>query len=111
MGENSGNKRFRLRAFRKRVTGKGFAKVMESESNLAGKRVLFIAPMFFGYEKLIQAELEAKGAEVDYFNDRPDNGFWTKALIRVDRRLLARKTERYYNSIIESTRSQSYDHV
>ncbi len=84
---------------------------MEGESNLAGKRVLFIAPMFFGYEKLIQAELEAKGAEVDYFNDRPDNGFWTKALIRVDRRLLARKTERYYNSIIESTRSQSYDHV
>jgi hypothetical protein len=84
---------------------------MEGKSNLAGKRVLFIAPMFFGYEKLIQAELEAKGAEVDYFNDRPDNGFWTKALIRVDRRLLARKTERYYKSIIESTRSQSYDHV
>lgn len=84
---------------------------MDSALNLAGKRVLFIAPMFFGYEQLIKTDLEAKGAEVDYFNDRPDNGFWTKALIRVDRRLLARKTDAYYRSIIETTRDKAYDHV
>tara|TARA_R110001592_G_scaffold53617_6_gene164411 strand:+ start:144 stop:1148 length:1005 start_codon:yes stop_codon:yes gene_type:complete len=84
---------------------------MNDVQNLIGQRVLFIAPMFFGYEKLIKAELEAKGAEVDYFNDRPDNGFWTKALIRVDRRLLARKTDAYYRNIIESTCSKIYDHV
>lgn len=84
---------------------------MNDTQNLVGKRVLFIAPMFFGYERLIKAELEAKGAQVDYFNDRPDNGFWTKALIRVDRRLLARKTDAYYSDIIESTRSKTYDHV
>ena len=79
--------------------------------NLTGKRVLFIAPMFFGYEKMIKAELETKGARVDYFNDRPDNTFLTKALIRLDRRLLTRKTNRYYDSIIETTRSNKYDHV
>lgn len=79
--------------------------------DLTGKRVLFIAPMFFGYEKLIQAELEAKGALVDYFNDRPDNSFLTKALIRVDRRLLARKTNRYYDRVIESCRCNHYDYV
>jgi hypothetical protein len=84
---------------------------MDVVQNLTGTRVLFIAPMFFGYEKLIKAELEAKGAFVDYFNDRPDNGFWTKALIRVDRRLLARKTDNYYKSIIDSTRGKTYDHV
>tara|TARA_R110001606_G_C15404041_1_gene653822 strand:+ start:5822 stop:6796 length:975 start_codon:yes stop_codon:yes gene_type:complete len=67
--------------------------------------------MFFGYESLIKTELEAKGAQVDYFNDRPDNGFWTKALIRLDRRLLARKTDAYYSDIIESTRSKAYDHI
>lgn len=78
---------------------------------LTGKRVLFIAPMFFGYEKLIKAELEAKGAQVDYFNDRPDNGFWTKALIRVNRCLLARKTNAYYRNIICLTRRKSYDHI
>lgn len=84
---------------------------MDVVQNLIGTRVLFIAPMFFGYEKLIKTELEAKGALVDYFNDRPDNGFWTKALIRVDRRLLARKTDNYYKNIIDSTRGKTYNHV
>lgn len=84
---------------------------MDGAKNLVGKRVLFIAPMFFGYEKLIKAELELKGASVEYFNDRPDNGFWTKALIRVDRRLLARKTDVYYRNIIESTCGETYDHI
>lgn len=79
--------------------------------SLSGKRVLFIAPMFFGYEKLIKAELESKGAQVDYFNDRPDNSFWTKALIRIDRRLLAYKTDSYYQDLIESTRTKNYDHI
>lgn len=78
---------------------------------LGGRRVLFIAPMFFGYEKLIKGELEAKGAKVDYFNDRPDNNFLTKALIRLDRRLLAHKTNRYYDRIIQSTCGVIYDHV
>lgn len=81
-----------------------------SES-LAGKRVLFIAPMFFGYEKLIKGELEQLGAVVDYFSDRPGADFLTKALIRVDRRFLARKIERYYSSIIEETRERDYDLV
>lgn len=84
---------------------------MEIAQALAGKRVLFIAPMFFGYEKLIKEELESKGAIVDYYNDRPDNNFWTKALIRVDRRLLARKTDNYYKSIILNNRNKTYDHI
>lgn len=84
---------------------------MSVESSLYGKRVLFIAPVFFGYEKLIKEELERKGAIVDYFNDRPGNDFWTKALIRVNRFLLAHKTNSYYKGIIESTSKRSYDHV
>tara|TARA_Y100001951_G_scaffold84776_1_gene74373 strand:+ start:66 stop:1058 length:993 start_codon:yes stop_codon:yes gene_type:complete len=79
--------------------------------DLSGKRVLFIAPMFFGYEKLIKSELEDSGALVDYFNDRPDNNFLTKALIRIDRRLLAYKTNQYYDQIIESAHNVSYDHI
>lgn len=79
--------------------------------SFAGKRVLFIAPMFFSYEKLIKGELEQLGAVVDYFSDRPDADFLTKALIRVDRRLLLRKIERYYTGILEQTRGYSYDFV
>lgn len=79
--------------------------------SLAGKKVLFIAPAFFGYERLIKAELEAKGAHVDYFNDRPGSDFLTKALIRIDRRLLSFKTNRYYDEIIDSTSQVKYDHI
>lgn len=85
--------------------------MIEKQSGLAGKRVLFIASKFFGYEALIKAELESKGALVDYHDERPDNGFWTKALIRVDRRLLARKTNAYYKGIVDSTSGKVYDHV
>lgn len=81
-----------------------------SES-LAGKRVLFIAPMFFGYEKLIKAELERQGAHVDFQPDRPGVDFLTKALIRIDRRLLARRIAKHYSDIVEASAGTCYDHV
>lgn len=76
-----------------------------------GRKVLIIAPKFFGYEKLIQLELESQGAFVDYFDDRPGGDFLTKALIRVDRRLLARRTNRYYGSIVANTNGRDYDDI
>lgn len=79
--------------------------------DLTGKHILFVAPKFFGYEKLIAAELESRGAKVDYFSDRPVGDFLTKSLIRIDRRLLARKTNRHYDDIIESTRATAYDYI
>ncbi|HIE4562008.1 hypothetical protein R1L06_05205 [Stenotrophomonas sp. C4297] len=81
-----------------------------SES-LKGKRVLFIAPMFFGYEKLIKAELEQQGAQVDFHPDRPGADFLTKALIRIDRRLLARRIAKHYRGIVEAAAGSQYDHV
>lgn len=93
---------------------KGYSNEAPARSTLmtlSGKRVLFIAPIFFGYEKLIKNELEQKGAQVDYYNDRPGGDFLTKALIRIDRRLLAHKTNRYYDNIIESTKKTPYDYI
>jgi hypothetical protein len=78
---------------------------------LSGKRVLFIAPMFFGYEQLIVGELKAQGAQVDYFNDRPKNDFITKSLVRIDRRLIASAVNTYYDGIIQSTSANRYDHI
>lgn len=78
---------------------------------LAGKNVLFIAPRFFGYEKLIKGRLESRGASVDFYADRPGADFWTKALIRVNRKLLARKVNRYYDAIIGETRGKRYDYI
>ena len=45
------------------------------EKYLDSKKVLFIAPIFFGYEKDIQAELERQGAEVTFIGD--DKKLWS----------------------------------
>jgi len=92
-----------------KVEGRSEEQVV-SES-LEGKRVLFIAPMFFGYEKLIKAELEQQGAHVDFHPDRPGVDFLTKALIRIDRRLLARRIAKHYRGIVEAAAGAQYDHV
>ena len=48
------------------------------EKYLDSKKVLFIAPIFFGYEKDIQTELEKQGAEVTFIGD--DKKLWNKDL-------------------------------
>ena len=48
------------------------------EKYLDSKKVLFIAPIFFGYEKDIQAELERQGAEVTFIGD--NKKLWSKNL-------------------------------
>jgi hypothetical protein len=79
--------------------------------NLSGKRILFFAPSFFGYEREIASGMRVLGAEVDLFDERPGNGFFTKALIRIRRSLLALRIAAYYNRIIERTRDRNYDYI
>lgn len=78
---------------------------------IANKRILFISPKFFNYEKEIQKKLESAGAIVDYFDERPGNDFITKSLIRVNRKFLFKKNNDYYNQIIEETKNNKYDLV
>jgi hypothetical protein len=85
--------------------------VSKFSGSLEGERILFIAPKFFGYETLIAEHLRSRGAEVDYFHDRPSEGFVTKSLIRLNRRLIASRTNRYYDRIIEQTSSRDYTHI
>jgi|GEM_PF-6099694 len=47
-----------------------------------GKKILFIALKFFGYEKEIEQALLRMGAQVDFYDDRPKNTFVYKALIQ-----------------------------
>ncbi|MFB1081784.1 hypothetical protein [Jeotgalibacillus sp. JSM ZJ347] len=76
-----------------------------------GKRILMISANFFGYEKEIRQKLESFGCEVDYFDERPENDFLTKSLIRVNRKLLAPKNNAYYSRIIEQTIDRDYDFI
>ncbi|MEC4750314.1 hypothetical protein [Methylomicrobium sp. Wu6] len=67
---------------------------------------LFIAASFFGYAKEIKANLEQRGRNVIWFEDRPATDTATKALLRLSPTLIAGKAERYFDQIIEQVRQQ-----
>lgn len=55
---------------------------------LKGKKIVFFAPIFFGYERKIQEALEEMGAQVYFHSDRPSERTFIKALIRLVPRLV-----------------------
>ncbi|WP_420603488.1 hypothetical protein [Flagellimonas sp.] len=76
-----------------------------------GKKILFFSANFFGYQNEIKNGLVRLGAHVDFYDERPKNTFWTKALIRLDKRIMKPRIQRYYSNIIESTSQTNYDYV
>lgn len=79
--------------------------------DLKDKKILFISPSFFGYEKSVLSRLEELGATVDYFDERPANSFWTKAFIRVNRKVVVVRINNYYKRIACVIRDKKYDYV
>lgn len=75
---------------------------------LANRRVLLIAPRFFGYDDDIALELRRRGADVDILPDRPFDSPFLKAVTRLDRRLVMPATDRFYFSELERLRSRDY---
>lgn len=80
-------------------------------ADLAGKRVLFSAPRFFGYEQEIAAELRRRGAQVDFLADRPFDSPLLHAAARFSRRAVLMHTEREYRRSLAEFAGGSYDHV
>jgi len=74
-----------------------------------GKRICFIAPSFFGYELEIKSKLESLGSIVDYFDERPNNDFLTRSLIRINKKILFKKINSYFFEILNNIKQRSYD--
>lgn len=66
--------------------------------DLTGKKVLFIAPQFFGCDRAIHLELERRGAEVLRLLDRPFQNNLFKALALFGGSVICRLMEPYYHS-------------
>ena len=79
--------------------------------DLSGKRILFISARAFGIPENIVDAMKAAGANVDYFDERPSNSFFVKALIRINRNLIATYINKYHNKIIEAVKSIKYDYI
>ena len=80
-------------------------------SVVSGKRVLFFAPKFFGYEKKIAEKLKELGAIVDAYDERPGNSFITKSLLRLYSKGITNTTKLYYKKIVSGIKNNHYDYV
>ncbi|NWC95267.1 MULTISPECIES: hypothetical protein [unclassified Pseudomonas] len=78
---------------------------------LDGKKVLLIAPQFFGYEVEIRSELERRGAKVSFLLDRPFSSPFMKAITRLRREWVINAADRYYTQQVSSFDSNDFDYV
>lgn len=84
---------------------------MEYKHHLYGKRVLFFSPAFFNYEKLIKDKIIELGADVDYYDERSVSRPVDRALLKISPNLFKKKTEEYYDQIIQQHEKQNYDYI
>lgn len=76
------------------------------------KKILFIAPIFFGYYKEIIKELENQNYQVDYFCDAPSNSNISKAVGRVNKNFLKCSMNKYFrNNVLKKIENQKYEYV
>ncbi|MBW8185211.1 hypothetical protein [Shewanella nanhaiensis] len=77
---------------------------------LLNKKVLFIAPSFFGYEDDIRRELELLGAQVDYFDERPFTSSFAKIVNRLDFKFFIKKNiDEHFRAIVKKSELEVYD--
>lgn len=84
---------------------------MPQVPSLEGKRVLLIAPRFFGYDEAIARELGRRGARVDAMPDRPFDSPWYHAAARFFPHKVRQATERHYRRLLDGFLPGEYDHV
>lgn len=75
------------------------------------KKLLLIMPRFFNYPELIKDELNNLGYEVDFFDDRPSTNAWIKAAIRINKNIISKYIERYFDEVMNIVQSKRYDIV
>ena len=74
-------------------------------------RLLLIMPRFFNYPEVITEELKDMGYEVDFWDDRPSTNALVKAAIRVNKNIIHKYIESYFNEFMKTVRTKKYDVV
>ncbi len=78
---------------------------------LKGKRILYFAPSFFGYDELIAKKLIEMGAIVDQYDERPGNSFLIKSMLRIYPGAIESITKSYYKKVFSKIYGRQYDYV
>lgn len=79
--------------------------------SLRNKKILYVAPRFFGYEAEIKDELIRRGGQVDFLLDRPFDSPILKAVTRLRREWVIGLADRYYEREFENLKANDYDYV
>lgn len=80
-------------------------------SDISGKRILFFAPAFFGYENKIEKKMEDMGAHVDMYDVRSVTSARDRALLKIFPKLFNAKSLKYYEEIIQKNKDKDYDYI
>lgn len=83
----------------------------ESIDNIYGKKILFFAPAFFGYENKIAKKMEDLGAIVDLYNVRSVTSAKDRALLKISPLIFAKRSQKYYEKIICDNYEKNYDYI
>lgn len=78
---------------------------------LKNKKILFIAPSFFGYEHKIAKKMVDLGAKVDFYDERSIANYYSKALLKIFPQIFYLKSIKYYNCILKKIYANNYDYV
>lgn len=82
-----------------------------SVDSIRGKKILFFAPAFFGYEYKIKAKMEEMGASCDCYDVRSVTSAMNRAFLKIFPKIFDRQSERYYDKILTCNADKQYDYV
>ncbi|MDK2810939.1 MAG: O-antigen biosynthesis protein WbqP [Clostridium butyricum] len=86
-------------------------KTKEMLTSIEGKKILFFAPAFFGYENKIKSKMIEMGAIVDMYDVRSVTSAKHKAILKLNPNIFNKKSVSYYEKIIEKNKSKNYDYI
>ena len=78
---------------------------------LTGKNVLFFAPPFFGYDRVIAEKMEEMGAHVRRYDALAVTSAWARALLKVLPHVFDRRADAYYQRIIAQNAGQQFHYI
>jgi hypothetical protein len=78
---------------------------------LDGKRILLVAPPFFGYYQEIITEIQSRGGVVDWLPDRPLDHPLGKAATRLAPKLAALYADRVYSVLLSGFGATTYNYI
>lgn len=78
---------------------------------LLDKKILVLAPAFFNYEKALVQKLKDMGSQVTFYDERPSNSTFVKAMIRLNKKGSKIIIDKYYRRILREIKGLYFDYM